>query len=533
MIHERPLALQVQINEMDFHSTTPAHAPIVFIAAVAFGFMNAPRSLRWVAILLLAAVAPLHSAADSPPGTVWQYTLLPESQLTDDCDICGRPTIIAPLRGMFQLRFLDCGPLFCHYGWEQVLLRADSAAGNQYYLEGSGSYSQGGELFVSQNLTLALYTDPGHTNEVRYFTNTTMTIERRWPMIKISLDETNPTLLQHLRLEISAAPLRELWFSTRSGFTAGIWNSPTNHVSAGDLVSSAARIVKNNGQLTAALGFMPPVPDVGLKDVDLLPGGEIAFSIETNIFSEKFGHQLQPGDLLSDFGRLVATNGELLAAFDPDPSAVDPGLAAVQILDSGEINFSVQRRFFSQALQRWIGTGDLLSSRGVVLRRNADLLAPFYPADPSQDYGLAAVYLWPNGEIWFSTALGFTSTNSTVYSSGDLLSDQGYVVYRNLDLLAAFAPLEDLNNFGLDALFVITDATPPPPAGYCRSIVAEPATGNVELQFSSRARVWQVERTPALPGNWMPVSPIMTDSQFVDFGIIKQAPLGFYRLHEW
>jgi len=42
-----------------------------------------------------------------------------------------------------------------------------------------------------------------------------------------------------------------------------------------------------------------------------LPGGEIAYSIETAAWSERLSAQLSPGDLLSDRGRLFRTNQQL------------------------------------------------------------------------------------------------------------------------------------------------------------------------------------------------------------------------------
>lgn len=496
-----------------------------------------PRVKTWRAFLLAATVLvglaqPRRLAAQTTTNDVWQYTLLPGSQLEDGCDVCGRPTILVPLRGTFQLRPAGCNPLFCTDAWENVSFTGQAGTGAKYVLQGQGAYRWGGEVALMQNLFLTAYGDASHTNGPRYFTNATAVVERLWPMIKISLDQTNPTLLQHFRLEIVAAPLREIWFSTGHGFTAGIWPAPTNYVSAGDLVSSAGRVVKRNPRLSARLGVMPIVPDLGLKDVDLLPGGEIAFSIGQDIFSEILG-PLHHGDLLSDHGRVVATNAGLLAAFGPQPAGSDAGLDAVQVLDTGEVYFSVETNFYSQTLGRMIGSGDLLSSRGVVIRNNADLVARISPANPKQDFGLRAAYVWPSGEIWFATETDFTDTNGVAYQAGDLLSDQGYVVYRNLDLLAPFAPLEDLANFGLDALWVVTDATPSPPADRLTAILPDPATGDVTLQFKGLGRVWQLERATGLPGPWEPIGPITADLPLTDFGARTNGPQGFYRLREW
>lgn len=66
----------------------------------------------------------------------------------------------------------------------------------------------------------------------------------------------------------------------------------------------------------------------------------------------------------------------------------------------------------------------------------------------------------PPLDLWFSTDMGFyvqrpdRTTQWQRIEDGDLLSTRGYVVARNLDLLSAFAPVEDPANFGLDAVAV-------------------------------------------------------------------------------
>jgi hypothetical protein len=213
---------------------------------------------------------------------------------------------------------------------------------------------------------------------------------------------------------------------------------------------------------------MPPTPDLGLDGVDLLPGGEIAFSIESDLFSETLG-DLHEGDLLSDQGRVMMTYSKLITPLGPEPPPLDLGLDAADLLENGEILFSIEKDFFSESLGRSVRKGDLLSSKGFIVRSNEQLVARFQPADPKKDYGLDAIFVWPNGEVWFSVETGFYGQHFEPYNAGDLLSDQGYVVYRNLELLGAFQPLEDLADFGLDALWIVTDLGPGFPTGRRRA----------------------------------------------------------------
>ena len=165
------------------------------------------------------------------------------------------------------------------------------------------------------------------------------------------------------------------------------------------------------------------------------------------------------------------------------------------------------------------------------------MLANFNPAKPTGDYGLSAVFLWPSGEIWFSTAQGFADLGTNFYAGGDLLSDQGYVVYRNLELVSAFAPSGGGTNFGLDALYVITDV-PPAGKGLGPANLAGPQPTNqppasLAFEWSAAGHVFQLERATNLAGPYLPASRIDTDSPFVDAGVLTNQAQAFYRLHQW
>lgn len=440
------------------------------------------------------------------------------------------------MRGTFELRLVQQDPLFSTYALENISFRAGNTNGPIYQVSGKGTYRVGGEVVLLQTLFLEVSIDNGFIKEVCYFTNAVSSLTRHWPMFQVGVDQTNGTLVQQFHLDIAAAPLREIWFSTTQDFKAGIWNPPTNLVRAGDLVSSAGRLVRANQALTRNLGIMPGVPtDLGLKAVDVLLGGEIAFSIEDPVWSETLSRQLLPGDLLSDQGRVLRSNQELIAAFVPQPPLpTDVGLDAVQVMEKGDTYFSVETNFFSQKLGRMIQPGDLLSDKGALLKANADLIGSFKPVDPTNDYGLRAVHIWPSGEIWFSTQKGFYDASANYYSSGDLLSDQGYVVYRNSELLSNFQPEGGVTNLGLDALFIVTDAVPPGPAvTLSPPQLAGRPPASLTFQRSGGSRVFQLERAADVAGPYLPTSPITTDALFLDADGITNQTRAFYRLHQW
>jgi len=492
-----------------------------------------PWVSRFISVgLILSAFTTASEAQQTSSGPVWSYALVDGSQLVDDCPICDHVPIIRPLRGTFQLRLVQQDPLFFTYALEDVSFTAGDTNGPNYKVVGHGTYRVGGEVALQQYLFLEVSIDNGFTNKLCLFTNAVSSVSRLWPMIQVGVDQTNGTMTQQFHLDIAAAPLREIWFSTTQVFKAGIWNSPTNLVSAGDLISSIGRVVKHNQELTRNLGIMSPVPDLGLKDVDVLPGGEIAFSLETAAWSETLSAQLSPGDLLSDRGRLIRTNQQLIAAFLPPPPAPsDVGLSALKVMGDGEICFSVQTKFFSGKLGRVVQPGDLLTDLGAIVKANADLLSRF---NPTNNCGLNAIYVWPSGEIWFSTQNGFYDSNSNYYAPGDLLSDQGYVVYRNSQLLAAFQPAGSMADFGLDALFIVTDVAPAGPAaklGLPQLTDQPPAS--LTVQRSGGNRAFQLERATNAVGPYVPVSPITTDTLFLDAGALTNQPWAFYRLHQW
>jgi hypothetical protein len=161
------------------------------------------------------------------------------------------------------------------------------------------------------------------------------------------------------------------------------------------------------------------------------------------------------------------------------------------------------------------------------------LLARFEPSDPRKDYGLDALYVWPHGEVWFSVEAGFTGSESAQYAAGDLLSDQGYVVFRNLELTRTFAPLEDLADFGLDALFVVTDAIPPAAPPRITSLDVNPQTEAVSVQAEGRGRVFQLEGANDVLGPWLPLGPITPDLTWAWVPPQPGPAPAFFRLRQW
>jgi hypothetical protein len=485
-----------------------------------------------VLILLTLLLAGGWTVSGQAPTTnhPWAYQLLHDSDLSDDCPICARPTILAPMSGSFDLRLLESNSLFTRYALENISFTAGTGF-RTYIIRGNGTFQIGGEVALLQTMSLQVQIDDGVSNKLCYFISTSPIVNRLWPMIDISLDQTNGTFTQTYSLRLTAAPLREVWFSTKDFFMASNGVEGATFIEGGDLISNSGHVVKRNPELFSSVGIHVPAPDLGLDAVDILPGGEIAFSLGSGAPSDTLG-PIHHGDLLSTRRGILRRNQELLAAFVVQPPAPDVGLDAVHILDSGEILFSIQSNIFSERLGLTLHRGDLLSSTGAVVRSYQQMLGRFHPSKPADDHGLDALYVWPSGEIWFSTEDDFQDEQIGDVSAGDLLSDQGYIVLRQAELLDAFAPTQNPPAFGLDALYVVTDATPAASPPRLR-IQAESATHSARLTWEGQGRVFQVEGAGLVTGPFQPLSPLLPDLSYDDFGALTNRGQSYYRLRQW
>ena len=153
------------------------------------------------------------------------------------------------------------------------------------------------------------------------------------------------------------------------------------------------------------------VPDLGLDAVDVVARGEILFSTCEGIFSETLG-PLQHGDLLSNRGRIVRRNQDLLSAFGVGPPDPDAGLDAVAWVCDGEVFFSTQSNRVSGTGQV-LGHGDILSNQGYVFRTNRQLLQHFR--------GLGDRLL-VSGYVDLAVTMGNLNTQSASHNSDVLIA---------------------------------------------------------------------------------------------------------------
>ena len=393
-----------------------------------------------------------------------RYRLIEGSWLIDDCLPCLRPVLQVPIRGTFWLKPTGHDMWFSYFAVHD--LRFTSTTPQPGYTgRMEGKYQIGGDFALVHQMTLL-----GRINEFEglEFDSGVAFPQVGFPWIEINLKQVSPTDPLHtFSLHLVAVPWPAIWFSTEHGFHASrpLCNTDS-YISDGDLLSVVGKVIRTNHQLTGRLGIMPIVPDLGLDAVlkpppKLCDGfrplrGPIWFSTEEGAFSETLGELLGHGDLLSDAGQVVHHNVALIKRFSPQPPVRDYGLDAATFGHDGLLLFSVEEDFFSESLGRTIDNGDLLCEDGRIFKTNAELMANFKPIEPRPiRFGLDAVYLWPHGEIWFSIEVDFVDARLGPVGHGDLLSDRGRIVARNLELLRPFGPIEDVADFGLDGLHVL------------------------------------------------------------------------------
>lgn len=453
------------------------------------------------ACLSLARPEAAAQAGDRPI----RHRLVEGSVLVDDCPPCARPVVPIRLRGTFDLAEVASEPGVQRLELRDIAWRAPSGDGATVAVSGTGLVTRrGGKVDeVVLDLVLAM----GGTNLSRRFTNTGASVSRPMPNLAADLESQEKTPSQVFELSLRSAPMRDLWFVTTHGFTPGKGGGAGGgRRVAGDVLSLDGHVVAGNGRLTAQLGIMPVVPPLALGALDVQPGGRVVFALRERVFSETLGG-LSPGMVLGSDGTVLARIRGLLEPFHPMGwPATEPGVDAVQVLDSGEVLFSTTADVLASC--GTLGDGDVLSSRGHIRRRFKDLVAAFVPS-PLPGMGLEGVGLdawheWAHGEAWFSVRNGFQSAVAGTVRPGDVLSTWGWVVYRNLELMEGFQPLEDLADFGLEGLFVLTDLAAVAEAGAVRWRRVEDA---MVVEGVGKARAWQLEGATALGGPFELVGP--------------------------
>lgn len=450
----------------------------------------------------------------TPAGTTIHLMAVPElsrqhfrtvagTTFLDDCADCDHLPFYVPVSGSFDLVRTGGNPLFDRYHLFNVRF-TDGAEPAAIELTGEGTLEIGGEVAIQQKWSLQLWVRTPTDTRLVTLLNSDARPGRAWPMLKAELAEDGGTTLSRFYLAIAAAPFQEIWFTTAHGLTPGLQPPPAGHISNADILSESGRIVVPAAALLPAPGLPA---SVGVDAFDVIPGsnGALAFSTDQDFLRPVPG-RISEGDLLGSDGAIRRRNPALLGPLGFMPPTPDLGLDGVSQRPNGEYWFSIRRPAFSERLGVSVGRGDLLSSRGTVVRSQASLLARFRPPLPKHDYGLDGFHVWSSGEVWFSLEEGFEDQTLGHLSDGDLLSDAGYVVLRHRDLIGRFQPLEDLANFGLRGLFIV--ANDDPRMGSATLTLVRNLPAELTVNWEGPGRVFQLEATGRLEDPFIPASPI-------------------------
>lgn len=482
------------------------------------------------AVLLVLMVSRAFTAPLAPPaGETWRYQLLGGSWYLDDCPPCAaRPSFQWPLRGSFVLGVGTSDPLFTRYELRDVRLTVGGGTVGGIRLEGTGALEVGGEVALVHRLTLRLTVKTESGQEVVNFDSGPQPGEPKWPWLDLTVTEVNPSPVRVLSLHFDTMPIRDLWFSTRSGFTAGLPGPEPVRVSAGELLSDQGRVVVSLGEIRSALQLKDSPETLNVDAAEVAAGGVFEFSLGADAASATLG-TVHHGDLVSLAGNRVKSFADFGAIIGPMPPAPDLGLDAVHRQPDGTLVFSTQVPVFSERLGVVVGRGDLMASDGKRQFTNQELLKAFHPLKPDQDYGLDAVFVWPSGEVWFSTEDSVELEGARLLLDGDLLSSTGRVIYGNLELLQWFGPLEDAANFGLDALVIATDATESVAEAPVASLELDANRQEVRIRWTGKGRFFSVERaaSPGGPFTGFPLVPGQSQT------LPLTAEAAFYRVRQW
>jgi hypothetical protein len=84
------------------------------------------------------------------------YTLLGDSAITEDCKICGRPTIPQPMRGTFIVQITNQNPISTQVAIKDIHFYSGDPADPFYLVTGNGYGEVFGEVAMLQRITLHL-----------------------------------------------------------------------------------------------------------------------------------------------------------------------------------------------------------------------------------------------------------------------------------------------------------------------------------------------------------------------------------------
>lgn len=158
-------------------------------------------------ILWLGLISLLISWRSAAQGTVVEYAVLPDSRLTDECLLCGRPTIPEPMAGHFRLRQLLVPGPFSYYAVEDFAFVSGVGGVVWHSGSGTGSYRQSREAPGTQDMTLDLVVTNFTVVSQAHFTNGTPEVTQTSPHLQLRLTQSDGSFTHELSIDLHAEPV--------------------------------------------------------------------------------------------------------------------------------------------------------------------------------------------------------------------------------------------------------------------------------------------------------------------------------------
>ena len=180
------------------------------------------------ALIVFVASAALRGEAADPV----LYSLMPGSVTFDDCQLCGRPTILEATTGGFQLRLVDNTFPNSIYAVEQLTFDTVVGGVPRRHGTGSGTLVLGGDFVLTVTMELDLQVDDGTGAKPAHLKSSTV-LAKGLPDYTLSMLQTDGTIVHTLHAEWIAEPVEVIpWRWVSVGNSEGVVAWPASYGTA-------------------------------------------------------------------------------------------------------------------------------------------------------------------------------------------------------------------------------------------------------------------------------------------------------------
>lgn len=181
---------------------------------------------RWGAVW--SFILGMQARADEPVS----YSLMPGSLTSDECDICGRPTIPEATSGAFQLRLVDTTFPNSVYAVEHLTFDTFVGGVPRRHGTGTGTLILGGDFVLTVTMELDLQVDDGTGVKPAHLKSSTV-LAKGLPDYTLSMVQTDGTWIHTLHADWIAEPVLVIpWHWVSVGPKEGVVAWPASYGTA-------------------------------------------------------------------------------------------------------------------------------------------------------------------------------------------------------------------------------------------------------------------------------------------------------------